>query len=364
MGMGRFIVNKSALKRIFFIYLPVLLAGYVALVVAGITTTRHPPPLDLSQSFKGKMPIVYSDDYNITFYGLEKLHRFDSAKYGKIVAALEAAGAVDRQKLIAAAPPSRELLELAHGRDYLDSLESPFTLAKILELPPVRLLPSRLAHNVILEPMLYQAGGSLLAARVALQKGWAINLGGGFHHASRDNGEGFCPIADISLVIKYLRREKLAQKFMIVDLDAHQGNGHETDFGDDADVYILDIYNKDVFPHDEAAKQGIDMQVELDSFTGDAEYLAKTGKALDAALDAFKPDMIIYNAGTDILAGDPLGGLDVSAKAVSKRDEMVFRRARRDGIPIVMLLSGGYQQTNAATIADSLLNLRAQMGLF
>ena len=364
MDIKSLIVNKSALRRIFFIYVPVALALYLLLQIAAFMTDKASPPLDLARSFAGKLPVVYSEEYNIEFFGLEKLHHFDSTKYRKIMAALLAKNALKKDQVIAAAEPDAELLALAHGPEYLEGLNSSLTLAKILELNALKFLPAHLARNLIVRPMLYQTGGGLLAAKAALKYGWAINLGGGFHHASHDNGEGFCAIADISLIVKYLRREKLAQKVMIVDLDAHQGNAHETDFTGDADVFILDAYNREIFPGDAVAKQGIDLAVELGSFTADAEYLQKVKTALDAAFAEFRPDIVIYNAGTDILENDPLGALDISPEGVAARDEMVFGKALGAKVPVVMLLSGGYQPSNAEVIADSILNLREKFKLF
>ena len=365
MKFSEFIINKAALRRITRIYIPFFLAIYLLLQGAVLATNRPPaPPLQLAQDFAGKVPLVYNENYNIEFFGLEKLHPFDSVKYREILDILLNKKAVDRSKLIDAAPPDDALLHLAHSDDYLKSLQSSWTLARIAELPFLRFFPSHLSQNVLLEPMLYQMGGSLLAAEAALKFGWAINLGGGFHHASYSNGEGFCALADISLIVKYLRREKQAQKIMIIDLDAHQGNGYETDFISDADVYILDVYNKDVFPHDEYAKKGIDLKVELDAFAADAEYFPKIEKAMDKAFSEFKPDLIIYNAGTDLMTGDRIGALDISPAGIVKRDEMVFQRALGKKVPIVMLLSGGYQHTNAAVIADSLLNLQKKFKLF
>lgn len=359
------IINKSALKRIFYIYIPLAAAIYFLLLGAAWLTDKPPsPPLALEQSFDGKLPIVYDENYNMGFFGLENLHHFDTAKYRKIHDALVAAQAVKPEQFIPAAIPDRKMLEIAQTPEYLDSLSSSVTLARIIEVNVLKFFPSHLSNNLILQPMLYQTGGSLLAARAALKSGWAINLGGGFHHAARDKGEGFCALADISLIVKYLRQEKLAQKIMIVDFDAHQGNGFGRDFIGDSDVFIVDAYNKDVYPNDIDAKRGIDVAVELDAFTGDTEYLQKLRKGLDRAFAEFTPDFIIYNAGTDILAGDPLGALDISPKGVAARDELVFSKALDAKIPVVMLLSGGYQKTNAQVISDSILNLKDKFKIF
>jgi len=355
--------NKNVRKRALYIYLPILLVllGNVAVAMFVVPEDNF---LNPAQSFHENIPVVYSPHYNMSFRGLEELHPFDSKKYGRIYAALNQEKPEAARHFITAAKPDAVMLNLAHTPEYLESLQYARTIARITELGFLRVLPDKLAHNLVLEPMLYQTGGSLTAALAALEHGWAINLGGGFHHASAGNGEGFCPLADIGLVIKFLRRDGKIKKAMIIDLDAHQGNGHETDFTGDEDVYILDIYNADIYPHDTKAKQGIDQKIELRAFSGDKLYFSLLDKALPQAFAAFQPDIVIYIAGTDILEGDRLGALSISAEGIIKRDEQVFQQAFDHDVPVVMLLGGGYQKSNAPIIAQSILNLDQKFGLF
>ncbi|KAM7132906.1 histone deacetylase 11 isoform 2-T6 [Molossus nigricans] len=182
--------------------------------------------------------------------------------------------------------------------------------------------------------------------------------GGGFHHCSSDRGGGFCAYADITLAIKFLfERVEGISRATIVDLDAHQGNGHERDFMGDQRVYIMDVYNRHIYPGDRFAKQAIRRKVELEWGTEDDEYLGKVERNLERALQEHPPDVMVYNAGTDILEGDRLGGLSVSPQGIVKRDELVFRVARGRRVPILMVTSGGYQKRTARIIADSILNL-------
>jgi histone deacetylase 11 len=166
-----------------------------------------------------------------------------------------------------------------------------------------------------------------LATRLALQRGFAINIGGGFHHASGRNGGGFCIYADITLAIKFLLLQNLIGSAMIVDLDAHQGNGHEHDFLNDQRVYIFDMFNYSIYPGDFKAKgrisvinfkqrisEAIRKAVRLKSYTQDEEYMSLLRTNLRRALDEFTPDLIVYNAGTDVLDGDPLGCLSITSK--------------------------------------------------
>lgn len=213
--------------------------------------------------------------------------------------------------------------------------------------------------------MRYQTFGSILAARCALEgscgTGWAINLGGGFHHCSADDGGGFCPYADITLIVRMLQSSgKGIERIMIVDLDAHQGNGYARDLIDDSGVFIMDMYNYRIYPRDHEAKLAIKRAVELKPHVGDEEYLRKLRTNLALSFDEFRPNFLIYNAGTDVLKGDPLGILDITGQGVIERDEIVFEMARDRGVPLVMLLSGGYLRSSARVIADSILNLYAK----
>eukprot|EP00918_Siedleckia_nematoides_P054872 GHVU01119816.1.p1 GENE.GHVU01119816.1~~GHVU01119816.1.p1 ORF type:complete len:319 (-),score=29.22 GHVU01119816.1:282-1127(-) len=200
--------------------------------------------------------------------------------------------------------------------------------------------------------------GTILATQLAVDHGWAINIGGGFHHSSSNEGGGFCVYADISLAIKYLFENRpQIKKAMIIDLDAHQGNGHERDFAKDDRVYIMDVYNRRIYPRDIEAKRSIKRKVEILPNTKDEEFLGLVVKHVREVLEEFKPDIVVYNAGTDIMEGDPLGDLSISPEGIIERDEIVFKETRKRQIPIVMVTSGGYQMETARVIANSILNL-------
>ncbi|XP_045847410.1 histone deacetylase 11 isoform X3 [Meles meles] len=268
---------------------------------------------------ESRWPIVYSPRYNITFMGLEKLHPFDAGKWGKVISFLKEEKLLSDGMLVEAREASDEDLLVVHTRRYLNALK---------------------------------------AGKLAMERGWAINVGGGFHHCSSDRGGGFCAYADITLAIKFLfERVEGVSRATIVDLDAHQGNGHERDFMGDKRVYIMDVYNRHIYPGDRFAKQAIRRKVELEWGTEDDEYLDKVERNLQKALQEHLPDVVVYNAGTDILEGDRLGGLSISPQGIVKRDELVFRVVRGRQVPILMVTSGGYQKRTARIIADSILNL-------
>lgn len=307
------------------------------------------------------LPIVYHSDYNITFIGLEKLHPFDAGKWGKVIRFLKEEQFISDQTLVEAREATEEDLLVAHTKRYLNRLKWSLVVATITEIPPLVFLPNFLVQRKVLKPLRTQTGGTIMAGKLAVERGWAINVGGGFHHCSGDRGGGFCAYADITLAIKFLfERVDGISRATIIDLDAHQGNGHERDFLEDQRVFIMDMYNRHIYPRDGYAKKAIKRKVELDWGTEDSEYLQKVEHHCEGALNEIRPDIIVYNAGTDILDGDPLGGLSISPHGIVKRDELVFRAARRRGIPILMVTSGGYQKKTARIIADSILNLHQQ----
>ncbi|XP_063283168.1 histone deacetylase 11 isoform X1 [Pelobates fuscus] len=322
---------------------------------------RH-HPTDLYQEVPASCwPIVYSPDYNITFLALEKLHPFDSGKWGKVITFLRDEQLITDDTIVTAREATESDLLVVHTRRYLNKLKWSFVVATITEIPPLLFLPNFLVQRKVLRPLRTQTGGTIMAGKLAIDRGWAINVGGGFHHCSSEKGGGFCAYADITLAIKFLfDHVQGVSTATIIDLDAHQGNGHERDFLDDKRVYIMDVYNRYIYPGDNFAKRAIKRKVELDWGTEDEEYLQKVDTHVQGALNEMKPDIIIYNAGTDILDGDPLGGLSISPQGIIKRDEIVFTIARSRGIPILMVTSGGYQKRTAKIIADSILNLHSR----
>uniref|UniRef100_A0A4W3IB74 Histone deacetylase 11 n=1 Tax=Callorhinchus milii TaxID=7868 RepID=A0A4W3IB74_CALMI len=311
--------------------------------------------LDIPQS---SWPIVYSPGYNISFLGLEKLHPFDSGKWGKIIKFLKEDKLVEDDTLVLAREAEEEDLLVAHPRQYLNKLKWSFIVATITEIPLVVFLPNCLVQRKVLRPLRLQTGGTIMVGHFFISFKWGC---GGFHHCSREKGGGFCAYADITLAIKFLfDRVDGVSKVAIIDLDAHQGNGHERDFMNDDKVYIMDVFNRYIYPGDGFAKQAINRKIELNWDTKDSDYLEIVETELAAALKEFTPDIIVYNAGTDILIGDPLGGLSITPEGIIKRDEIVFKAARKHHVPILMVTSGGYQKKTARIIADSIINLTRQ----
>ncbi|XP_024378461.1 histone deacetylase 2 isoform X1 [Physcomitrium patens] len=307
-----------------------------------------------------KDPVVYSSSYNVSFLGIEKLHPFDASKWSHVQNFLSDDGVLKQKRIVEPVEATRDDLLVVHTEKYLDSLNSSYVVAQITEVAPVAFLPNFLVQWKLLHPFRKQVGGTVLSAKLAKERGWAINIGGGFHHCCANEGGGFCAYADITLAIQFAYTRLAISRVIIIDLDAHQGNGHERDFTNDDRVYIIDMYNEDIYPQDFKARKRINQAVALKSGTKTDRYLALLSQELKKAATIFKPELVVYNAGTDVLEGDPLGRLLVSPEGVKQRDEMVFRFAKDQKSPIIMLTSGGYMKTSARVIADSIKNLAAK----
>ena len=324
----------------------------------------------MSATSRARLPLVYSSRYNIHFWGLEKIHPFDSCKFKKIVDTLVGQGLFDADSLIEPKEVTREVLEEVHTAAYIDKIHtSSLKVAQVTEMAILASVPNWLLQRQVITPMKVMVGGTILAAALAIEFGWAINIGGGMHHAHSSNGGGWCAFSDIYLSIQRIRATSQGKikKVLYIDLDAHQGNGVERDkiSHQDQDLLIIDLYNGSAYPQDHDAKAAIDINHELKNGEIGIEYLARLQSALDEAVDRFpQVDLVFFNAGTDVLVNDPLGRLRVEEEEVVKRDEMVWEYALdKFKAPIVMVLSGGYSKRTAAVVTDSISNLIRKFNL-
>ena len=170
---------------------------------------------------------------------------------------------------------------------YLLSLNYTYFICKAVELPIP--LVAWLLRWRALESFLSATQGSVDAACMALEHGWAINLGGGFHHATRSSGGGFCIYPDITFITHYLEKWYDIERFCIIDLDAHQGNGHERDHTDKSKHYIIDAYNHMIYPGDQLAKRWISDDIDVDHTTTDYEFALLVKTSLRKCFETFKP---------------------------------------------------------------------------
>lgn len=307
--------------------------------------------------------IIYTPAYDIHFYGIEKMHPFDTRKYSRAYALMRAAcgESLLRRTRRPLAPANRADLLTVHSADYLRSLRSSRQIARIVEMPILARLPQPLLYLRVLRPMLWGVAGTMLATDLAFQAGIAVDLSGGYHHCHRDNGEGFTIFSDIGIAIHHARHSGLLppeKKVLIIDLDAHQGNGHERIFANNPSIYIFDMYNMDIYPRDSSARARIDWDIPLLSGCEGRDYLRTLKAALPKAIAAAGDvGLALYIAGTDVYERDLLGRMRLDDDEVVARDQYVFQTLRAANIPCVMTLGGGYSRESYQLIARSVMTL-------
>lgn len=304
--------------------------------------------------------IVYSQRYQIDLGGVEKFHPFDINKYAKIYLALLTDGLVRPENVFVPEPVRRADLLRVHTAEYLDQrLRNSASLARYLEFDAAAIVPAGLTDAAVLKAFRTASGGTVTAARLAVRYGMAINLGGGYHHAEPDAGGGFCIYADMPMAIRALQAEGLIERALIVDLDAHQGNGTALCLADDDSVFTFDMHQEGIYPN---PKERNDLDLPLAAGTTDAEYLAILNRRLPEVFEAAAPGLVILQAGVDVLAEDPLAGLALTPEGVRQRDEQVFDEAARRNVPIVMVLGGGYSVNAWRVQFESIKNLLLKYG--
>ena len=239
------------------------------------------------------------------------------------------------------APASDEDVLRVHDREYVHKLKAgSLSHAEILRLE----IPYSLE---LMDACWLAAGGSILAGQCALRDGWAANIGGGFHHAYPDHGEGFCVLHDVAIAIRRLQFDGAVETAMVVDTDVHQGNGTAAIFGGDGTVFTLSIHQENNYPY---PKPPSTMDINLKDGTGDGDYLPTLEKHLHKAFQEFTPGILFYVAGADPFREDQLGGLKLTMEGLSRRDALVFDYARRHRVPVAITQAGGYARNVADTV--------------
>ena len=308
----------------------------------------------------GRLAVVFSERYQIDLPGVQWFHPFDTRKYAKIYLELNADGLLRPETVFV--PPEASLAEIrrVHTDPYLASLRSPAAVARYLEAKPAKVLPAKAVDTGILRAHRYAAGGTVLAGRLALRYGIAINLGGGFHHAKPHTGEGFCVYNDIAIAIRALQDDGRVGRALVVDLDVHQGNGTAECFVGEEPVFTFSMHQGNIYP---IPKSESDLDIELDPGTDDAAYLAILRENLPDVIRRARPDIVFFQAGCDTLAGDPLAGLAMTEKGIVERDALVIDACFRRRIPVVMTLGGGYTRRAWAVQYASIRHLIETYGL-
>ncbi|MBI1983791.1 MAG: histone deacetylase [Acidobacteria bacterium] len=283
------------------------------------------------------MRFVYSDEYDLNLGN----HVFPAIKYRLVKEKLLRDGVARAGDLVEPAPASDDDVALVHHREYIRKLQT----GKLSYLEILRLeIPY---SPELIRAVWLSAGGSILAGRLALEDSVAVNLGGGFHHAYPDHGEGFCVLNDIAIAIRRLQKDNAIERAMTVDVDVHQGNGTAAVFAGDHTVFTLSIHQENNYPY---PKPPSDLDINLEDGVGDDEYLARLEEGLEKSLAEFQPELMVYVAGADPYREDQLGGLRLTVEGLEKRDRLVFQKARAKKIPVAVTLAGGYARKVEDTV--------------
>src|ERR1051326_5304571 len=307
--------------------------------------------------------LIYSDAYYLPIGN----HVFPAEKYRSIRDRLLATGVADPENFLEPQPASDQDILLVHKPEYVQKLKTG-TLSQREEMEMEVPYSRELADAFWLA-----AGGSILAARQSLSDKICISIGGGFHHAFPDHGEGFCMIHDVAVAIRRLQRDDLIRTAMTVDCDVHQGNGTASIFAGTrtassllpshgpsvlerktlmrgahaGDVFTISLHQENNYPQH---KPPSSIDVDLPDGITDDDYLAWLDNALSSGLRQFTPDLICYIAGADPYREDQLGGLQLTIEGLKRRDELLFRVAKTRNIPVMTTYPGGYAQRAEDTV--------------
>lgn len=257
------------------------------------------------------------------------------SKYELLPEQLLYEGAVTPDQLFHPPQIGRADILLTHTEDYLTKLEQLSLSRKEIRdigFPVTKALIERGKHI---------ANGTLMCAQYAARHGVSMNIAGGTHHAFADRGEGFCVFNDFAITANVLLKNNVYKRILIVDLDVHQGNGNAKLFQQDERVFTFSVHGEKNYP---LRKEVSDLDIGLADHTTDDEYLETLFNHLPAIISSFKPQIIFYLAGVDILETDKLGRLSVSREGCKERDRFVFSLCKENQIPVAVSMGGGYSE--------------------
>ena len=277
-----------------------------------------------------------------------KNHVFPIEKYRLIYEKLLSMGA-RKEDFLHPEPATEEDVLLVHTPKYIKKLKSgKLSHAEVLNL--------ELPYSVeLFDFALLYVGGTILASEQALERGLSIHIGGGFHHAFADHGEGFCVLNDVAVAVEKLKMAGKILKALIVDGDVHQGNGTAAIFAERDDVFTFSIHQMDLYP---AQKTKSSLDVGLWSGDGDEKYLSSLRAHIPRLYQEFQPDLVVYLAGADPFEKDQLGGLNLSQEGLMERGAIVIGEACKRHIPLVICLAGGYAHDVQDTVAIHINTIR------
>jgi acetoin utilization deacetylase AcuC-like enzyme len=281
------------------------------------------------------LTLFYSDQYH---FPLPDGHKFPLRKYQLLRQCLEADSGF---YLKPARFVDREDLVRVHDPEYVDQF-----LDGTLDWRVMRRIGFPWSEELVART-LASTGGTLLATENALQTGLSGTLAGGTHHASANEGSGFCVFNDIAVSIGWAQGVHRIDRAAVIDLDVHQGDGTAAIFAGNESVFTLSIHGARNFPF---RKQQSSVDLELTDGTEDERYLNLLEPALDRVW-AFRPDLVLFQSGVDGLNTDTLGRLALTHAGLGARDRLVIEGARSRSIPLVITLGGGYSRPIEPTVS-------------
>ncbi len=261
-------------------------------------------------------------------------HRFPASKYRLLFEKVIKASIMSREELQPSPLAGREEIALVHDQTYIDEAFNGTLSGAAQRQIGVPWSP------LLLERSRATVGGSIAAARAALETGLSGQLAGGTHHAHKGFGSGFCVFNDLAIATQVLRREGRAKRIAILDLDVHQGDGNAALLSDDPEAYVASVHGRRNFPF---LKVPSDLDIALEDGAEDADYLDAVAKAI-AAVEVFRPDIVFFISGVDPLREDRLGRLAVTAAGLAQRDRLVAGSCSRTGVPMSIVIGGGYAE--------------------
>ena len=293
--------------------------------------------------------LVYHDGYDLNLGA----HVFPSEKYKMVRDRLLADGFAEPGDFVTPEPATDEDLLLVHEAGWIKRLKE--GMLDRMELAALEIPYSK----KMVDAFVLAAGGSILAARCALRDGAAVNIGGGFHHAYPGHGEGFCAIHDVAVAIRRMQKDGLIERAMVIDTDVHHGNGTAAIFQHDPSVFTLSIHQYNNYPK---YKPPSSVDIHLENGVGDDEYCGQLGEACRAAMDEFRPQLVMYVAGADPYREDQLGGLSLTIDGLKARDTLVFELARNHQAPVAVTFAGGYARNVEDTVTIHSNTVKAARG--
>lgn len=276
------------------------------------------------------LTIAFSPVY---VYDLPQGHRFPMIKYELLPEQLIREGTITEDQFFLPDALNYEDLKMTHSSEYLEKLETLNLSGKEIRNIGFPLRKELVERGKVI------AGGTYQCAIYALEHGISMNIAGGTHHSFSDRGEGFCIFNDVAIASNLLFRNSGIQKILVVDLDVHQGNGTARIFENDEKVFTFSMHGEKNYP---TRKEKSSMDIGLPDKSEGKLYLSVLNENLSRIIDQFQPQIVFYNAGVDIMESDKLGRLSVSKKETLARDELVFLTLKKNKIPVVAVMGGGY----------------------